>query len=123
MKAIVIAVESLAVSAVLNDSETARRIYEALPLEGTARVWGEEVYFEIPLKIGPAADARQKVAVGDLGYWPAGPAFCVFFGRTPVSTDEQPRAYSPVNVFGQVTGDPTQFKAVADGSLIRVNRA
>ena len=122
MKNIVIAVEALAVPALLNDSETAERIYEALPLEGTVRVWGEEIYFEIPLQIGPAADARQGVAVGDLGYWPAGPAFCIFFGPTPVSTDERPRAYSPVNIFGRVTGDSSQFKTISDGCGIRVSR-
>jgi len=65
-------------------------------------------------------DARPEVEVGDLGYWPSGPAFCIFFGPTPVSRDEKPRAYSPVNIFGRIIGDSTLFKTVSNGSNIRV---
>jgi len=122
MRTIVIAVENLTLSASLNESETARQIYEALPLEGTANLWGDEIYFEIPLVIKLEGNARETVAVGDLGYWPAGPAFCLFFGPTPVSTDELPRAYSPVNVFGRLKGDTAQLKTVASGSTVRVAR-
>ena len=65
-------------------------------------------------------DARTEVAIGDLGYWPVGSAFCIFFGPTPVSTDDTPRAYSPVNVFGRITGDASLLKSVRDGAGIRV---
>ncbi len=123
MRAILIAVEKLKLSAELNASQTARQIYEALPLEGTVNLWGDEIYFEIPLVITLEGTARESVAVGDLGYWPAGPAFCIFFGPTPVSTNELPRAYSPVNIFGQLKGDAAQLKAVPSGSTIRVTRA
>ncbi|MBU4258656.1 MAG: hypothetical protein KKH45_04630, partial [Proteobacteria bacterium] len=68
-------------------------------------------------------DARAEVEVGDLGYWPSGPAFCIFFGPTPVSRDEKPRAYSPVNIFGRIIGDSTQFKTVSNGSNIRITRS
>jgi hypothetical protein len=60
--------------------------------------------------------------VGELGYWPVGQAFCIFFGPTPVSTDERPRAYSPVNVIGRVHGDATLFKLIRDGDLVRIDR-
>jgi hypothetical protein len=63
------------------------------------------------------------VEIGDLGYWPDGPAFCIFFGPTPVSIDENPRAYSPVNVFGRVTGDAKLFKSVQNGAQVKVTRA
>ena len=56
-------------------------------------------------------------------YWPAGPAFCIFYGPTPVSTGDQPRAYSPVNVFGRVLGDAKQFKGVSNGAKIKVTSA
>ena len=65
-------------------------------------------------------DARADVAVGNLAYWPAGPAFCIFFGPTPVSTGDQPRAYSPVNVFGRVSGDTGKFKIISAGAVIKV---
>ena len=123
MKIINISVENLSISAELNNTATAQQILESLPLEGVVNVWGEEIYFEIPLEIDLEGDARADVEVGDLGYWPSGPAFCIFFGPTPVSADEKPRAYSPVNIFGRILGVATQFKAVSNGSNIRVSHS
>ena len=123
MVKIMIEVENISMEAELLDTPTARKIAEVIPLEGSVNVWGDEIYFDIPLTIEKEPDACQDVEVGDLGYWPAGPAFCIFFGPTPVSTNDQPRAYSPVNVFGRVLGDPQLFKKVPDGSIIRITRA
>ena len=120
MGIITIRAESITVEAELNDSETASKIIEILPIEGTANVWGDEIYFDIPLNLDLESDARAEVEVGDLAYWPTGSAFCIFFGPTPVSTDEKPRAYSPVNVFGKVIGDALQFKSVPNGAKITV---
>lgn len=117
---IIITAGDIAVEAELDDSETAQRIFDILPLEGRANVWGEEIYFEIPLQLPAETDARAEVQVGELGYWPDGTAFCIFFGPTPVSTGGQPRAYSPVNVFGRVLGDAKQLLAVASGATVRV---
>ena len=120
---ITITAGDVALEAELNDSQTANRVFENLPLEGRANVWGEEIYFEIPLELPAEPDARANVAVGELGYWPTGQAFCIFFGPTPVSTGDQPRAYSPVNVFGRVNGDAKQFLAVEAGAIVRVQQA
>ena len=109
--------------AVLNDSPTATKIWEALPIEGRGNTWGEEIYFSIPVEAKPERDAREIVAVGELGYWPPGSAFCIFFGRTPASTDDRPRAASAVNIIGKVLGDATVFKAVASGTKVRLERA
>ncbi|MBU4258216.1 MAG: hypothetical protein KKH45_02330, partial [Proteobacteria bacterium] len=114
MKKIIISVEDLSVTAELNETYTAEKIFEALPIEGTVNVWGDEIYFDIPLELDLENDARAEVEVGDLGYWPSGPAFCIFFGPTPVSRNEKPRAYSPVNIFGHIIGDSTQFKTVSN---------
>jgi hypothetical protein len=121
-KKIIITAGDVTLDAELNQSETAQRIFDALPLEGRANVWGEEIYFEIPLQLEMETDARADVEVGDLGYWPTGTAFCIFFGPTPVSTGDQPRAYSPVNVFGRVIGDAKQLLAVAGGAAVRVEQ-
>ncbi len=102
---------------------TARKILEALPLESSANIWGDEIYFDVPLSLAQEPDARADVEVGDLAYWPAGPAFCIFFGPTPVSTGDQPRAYSPVNVFGRILGDAKLFKGVSSGAEVRVTKA
>ena len=120
MKTIIISAGEVSLPAELNDSPTARQIWETLPIEGTAKIWGDEVYFEIPVVAGQGPDARAEVEVGELGYWPVGRAFCIFFGPTPVSTDERPRAYSPVNVLGRVLGDVTCFRAVREGTRVRI---
>lgn len=111
-KMITIHAGEIEVQAELNDSETAAAIHQILPVEGTANLWGEEIYFEIDLELEPEADAREAVEAGDLAYWPEGRAFCIFFGPTPVSTDSRPRAYSPVNVFGRITGDASRLNRV-----------
>ena len=123
MAKIKIEVDHLSVSADINNTPTAQKILEILPIEGSANVWGEEIYFDIPLQAELEPDAREEVEVGDLGYWPAGPAFCIFFGPTPVSRDDRPRAYSPVNVFGRVVGDAKQFKTVSGGAKVSVTLA
>ena len=123
MNPITISTEGISLRAELNDSPTARRIWEALPIEGQANTWGDEIYFEIPVVAEQEPVARAEVEVGELGYWPVGHAFCVFFGRTPASIDERPRAYSPVNILGRVVGDATRLRAVRSGVAVRLARS
>ncbi len=113
----------LSLTANLNDSTTADAIWEALPLEGGANVWGDEIYFAIPVEIDEAGDARQVMEVGELGYWPSGNAFCIFYGPTPVSEGSEPRAYSNVNPFGMIDGDVSALKNVKSGERVLVERA
>ena len=123
MKKIEISSSGVSMQAELNDSPTAQKIWQALPLEGRANIWGDEIYFEIPVSAEGEPDARALMEVGELAYWPLGRAFCIFFGPTPVSTDEKPRAYSPVNVLGRVLDDATQFRVVRDGARVQITRA
>lgn len=112
----------ISVTASLDDSTTAEAIWEALPLEGGANVWGDEIYFAIPVEIEEADNARQEMRVGELGYWPSGNAFCIFFGSTPVSDDPEPKAYSNVNPFGMVEDDAAILKSVRSGERVLVKR-
>jgi hypothetical protein len=121
VKKITITAGSVTMGAELNDGPTAQQVWDALPIEGTANTWGDEIYFEIPVSAGQEPDARALVDVGDLGYWPVGRAFCIFFGPTPVSTDDRPRAYSPVNILGRVTGDATALRAVGNGATVQIS--
>ena len=109
--------------AVLNDSPTAKKIYEALPIEARGNTWGDEIYFAIPVKSSLEKDAKELVEVGDLGYWPSGSAFCIFFGPTPVSRGNEVRPASAVNVIGKVSGDAKVFKKVADGAKVKIEKA
>jgi hypothetical protein len=123
MKKIVIEAGPVRLHARLNASGTARAISGILPVAGTANIWGDEIYFSLPLHMDEDHEAIQEVEIGDLAFWPAGDAFCIFFGRTPVSTGEAPRAFSPVNVFGKILGDTEGLKNVKDGDPIKVSLA
>lgn len=101
--------------------ETVKAIWEALPFETRANTWGEEIYFSIPVNIGEE-NSQPTVELGDLGYWPPGNGFCIFFGPTPISRGEEIRPANPVNVFGKVIGDPKVFKKVRSGDKIRVEK-
>jgi len=108
--------------AVLDDSNTAQAVWDALPLSIPGDTWGDEIYFGIPVKAKPESP-QETVEMGALGYWPPGSAFCIFFGRTPASRGQEIRPASPVNVFGRVLGDPTVFKKVTAGTVIRIERS
>lgn len=108
---------------VLNDSPTAEAIWEALPITGKANTWGDEIYFAVPVKTDLEITARETVDMGDLGYWPPGRAFCIFFGPTPASTGTEIRPASAVNIIGRVEGDPTVFKKVKDGARVQIDPA
>jgi len=113
---------SVSAEAELNDSATATAIWNALPLSVPGERWGEEIYFGIPLRAKPE-EPRDTVDMGDLGYWPPGSAFCIFFGPTPASRGQEIRPASPVTVFGRILGNATVFTAVRSGTTIRVDRA
>jgi len=106
----------------LNDSGTANKIWRVLPIETNVNTWGDEIFFEIPVVSEEEPEARSEVDVGELGYWPVGNAFCIFFGPTPVSTDERPRAASPVNIVGNLQGDATEFRNVRNGAKVSIAR-
>jgi len=122
-KKIRILVSDLKVEAELNESKTAQLIWEVLPIEAKANFWGEEIYFAIPVKTGLEAGSREVVSAGELGYWPTGHAFCIFFGPTPASQGNEIRAASAVNIIGKVLTDPKVFLKVKDGAKVTLERA
>jgi uncharacterized protein len=113
---------SISADALLDESETARLVWDALPLSVAGETWGDEIYFSIPVKAKPEQPV-ETVSMGDLGYWPPGNAFCIFFGPTPMSRGGEIRPASPVNVFGKIVGDATVFRKARAGTQVRVERA
>ncbi len=122
MRTIRITAGEVTATATLDGSRTADAVWKALPIEAKASTWGNEIYFDIGVAIGAEAP-KEVVGMGDLGYWPPGSAFCVFFGRTPASTGDEIRPASAVNVFGRIDGDPTIFKKVRAGAQVRLEMA
>ena len=107
----------------LNDSRTAQAVLDSLPLSAKANTWGDEIYFPIPVEQELDRTAVELVRMGDLGYWPTGRAFCIFFGPTPLSRGDEIRPAGAVNILGKVIGDARTFKAVRDGDLIELEVA
>ena len=113
-----------ALNAELTDENTttADAVWEKLPIEGKANVWGEEIYFAIPVTL-EAETTKQLVDIGDVAYWPPGKAICFFFGPTPASWDREIRPASPVNVFAKIENNAKLLKLVRPGEKIRVEKA
>jgi hypothetical protein len=109
---ICIRIGELAMEAELADTPTARKIAAVLPIQTSFNTWGDEIYFAIPVTAELEADAQEVVEIGDLGYWPAGNAFCIFFGQTPISQPGKIMPASAVNIIGSVIGDAAAFKSV-----------
>lgn len=107
-----IIIGELSMEGELNDSATAKKIAKALPIKASFNTWGEEIYFTIPVDAELDDTAREEVEMGDLGYWPSGNAFCIFFGQTPMSRPGKIIPASAVNIVGKIIGDATRFKEV-----------
>ncbi len=105
----------------LNQSRTAQQIWDALPIEGPGNMWGDEIYFSIPIN-AETDNAQAVVELGELAYWPPGTAFCIFFGPTPMSRGTEIRPASPVNVVGRLLGEPKNFKQVSDGTVVKIEK-
>ena len=120
-EAIQITVGEIALDAELNDSNTAAQILDALPLTCSFNTWGDEIYFAIPVDADPE-DPQETVALNDLGYWPPGQAFCIFYGQTPASGEDEICPASPVNPIGRVLGDATVLKDVSGVREITIEK-
>ena len=115
-----IIVGNVALDAELNDTPTAKKVAGVLPLDLPFNTWGDEIYFEIPVASELDESAREVVEMGDLGYWPTGRAFCIFFGPTPMSTPGKIIPASAINIIGKVKGDPSRLKEVMDEDCVIV---
>jgi len=105
----------------LNDSLTAWKIFEALPLEREINVWGGEFYFAIPVS-AELENGKKIMDVGEVAFWPEGNALCFFFGPTPVSSTKSPEAYSPVTLVGRVLGNIEALSELSDKTSVTLER-
>jgi len=121
MRIIRIVTDEVQMEAELNESETAKAIWEKLPIEGRVNLWGEEIYFKIPVK-KEIEKGVETVEIGNIAYWPEGQCFCIFFGKTPISTEKEIRPASEVNLVGSFLGNPEEWKRVKEGEKIIIER-
>ncbi len=119
-----VTIGKLEVFANLNNSKTAKAIWESLPFEARSELWGDEVYFFVKPQVKLEKEyAHNVVELGDVAYWPQGPCMCLFFGMTPNSRDGKIMPASAVNVFGKLEGDSKVLKNVKEGDIIKINCA
>jgi uncharacterized protein len=111
---------ALSLEADLLDTPTAQAVAAALPVTSSVLTWGEEVYFEIPVKIAREAAARAVVVPGEIAYWPDGNCIAIGFGRTPISQGDETRLASPCNVFAKALSDVKVLAAVKAGAHVTV---
>ncbi|HCI85695.1 MAG TPA: hypothetical protein DHV68_02490 [Dehalococcoidia bacterium] len=121
-RAIQISAGGVVVTAELNDSQTSDALWEALPITGSANIWGDEIYFSIPVYEEEEEDAQETVEMGAVAYWPPGNALCLFWGATPMSAPGEIRPASAVNVMGLIDGDATVLGGVSGGAEATVER-
>ncbi len=122
MRKIKIIAGDVSAVAELSSGKTSDAIWDSLPIENTVNTWGDEIYFKIPVTSTLDETAKEVVEKGDLGYWPTGKAFCIFFGPTPASQGDEIRPASAVNIVGRVEGNTDLFKRVRDGENIKLER-
>jgi uncharacterized protein len=115
-----IIVGKLSLDAELNDTATARKVANILPFSGPFDTWGDEIYFTVPVESELDESAKEEVETGDLGYWPTGRAFCIFFGPTPVSPKGKIIPASAVNIIGRVKEDASRLKEVMHEGIVRL---
>jgi hypothetical protein len=115
-----IKIGTLGLSAELNDSPTARKLMSLLPIELNMSRWGDEYYGDCGIKTALSQDSRDIMEVGELAVWPAGNALCIFFGTTPASRGNEPRAVSPVNPVGRLLDSPDALKKLDSSIHVRI---
>ncbi|MCX8034407.1 MAG: cyclophilin-like fold protein [Thermodesulfovibrio sp.] len=117
-----IIIENKEIKAELFDTECAKRIFQALPIESNINEWGDEFYFSIGISIPLDNTATTLIKVGDIGYWPPGEAIAIFFGKTPLSIGDDPVPASEVNIVGKLIDNPSILKSLKGAKKIRIEK-
>ena len=121
MKKIKIKTKTVEMEAELNDSRIAQEIWKALPIISEINTWGKEIYFNVLLR-RKLENPKTIVKIGEIGYWPQGPALCIFFGPTPISKPGEIRPASAVEIVGKILGNPEDLINLRDGEEIRIEK-
>ena len=103
------------------DTKTFFAFKDALPISGKVSRWGDEIYFYVDFNAPLEKGARARMDIGEIAYWPNGPALAIFFGPTPASEGGEPMAASECNVIGRISADPETLRKARNGSTIRID--
>jgi hypothetical protein len=120
---IIIKIGDLELKAELNESASSEKVKALLPLEFSMSRWGDEYYGDCGIKSDLSQDAKDVMEIGELAVWPAGKALCIFFGPTPASEGNEPRAVSPVNPVGKLVDNPAMLKDLGSSINVKIEKA
>lgn len=122
MRRITITVGPVTLAAELLETPTADAVWQALPITSTARTWGDEVYFAVPVEAALEADAKDVVEAGEIAFWVEGASIAIGFGRTPISRGDEIRLAARTNIWARALADVTRLGAASDSDPVRVER-
>ena len=120
---IIMKIGDLTMKAELNDSPSSEKLTTLLPLEFSMSRWGDEYYGDCGINVELSHDARDVMEVGELAVWPTGKALCIFFGPTPASKGDEPRAVSPVNPVGKLKSGTEGLKKLSSIIDVKIEKA
>ncbi len=123
MRQVVIHAGDVSIRARLLDTPTADEIWRCLPLHGSARTWGPEIYFHTSVQAEAEPEARDIVSLGEIVFWPAGDAIAIAFGPTPLSRNGELRLAAPCNIWAMALDDVATLRSVHAGEAISISMA
>ena len=123
MKKLILRINGKSLNLFLKETETAEKIYNAVPINSSINTWGEEIYFNTNLSINREKEAKAVVDFGEIAFWTEGSAIAIGYGKTPVSSGDEIRLASPCNIWANADFDKSFFGDINDGDKISLDKS
>ena len=122
MKKLILRINGKSLNLFLKETETAEKIYNAVPINSSINTWGEEIYFNTNLLINRENEAKAVVDFGEIAFWTEGSAIAIGYGKTPISSGDEIRLASPCNIWANADFDKSFFGDINDGDKVSLDK-
>ena len=123
MKKLIMRINEKSLNLFLKETETAEKIYNAVPINSSINTWGEEIYFNTNLSISRESDAKAVVDFGEIAFWTEGSSIAIGYGKTPISNKDEIRLASPCNIWAKADFDKSFFDGIHDGDKVSLDKS
>ena len=123
MKKLILRINGKSLNLFLKETETAEKIYNAVPINSSINTWGEEIYFNTNLLINRENEAKTVVDFGEIAFWTEGSAIAIGYGKTPISSGDEIRLASPCNIWANADFDKNFFCDINDGDKVTLDKS
>ena len=106
----------------LNNTDTAKKIYDSCPIRSITNTWGNEIYFETAIKVKKDKTAKDIINLGEIAYWVEGSSIAIGFGPTPISKADEIRLVTKANIIGKTKSNLSSLGMVNSGEIVIVER-